>query len=229
VPVRKIPQRQLERWIARALPRIVRRSLKTSLRGVWLQGRLGEGAHVVAANHHSWWDGYLLWLLLRPRPFTLIMDDEGLGRFPFFRRHGLIGCGEVREALRRLERGATLAVFPEGKLRPPGKVSGLHEGAAFFAKAIGVPLVPLAVRVTMRGSQLPEAYLSLGPPLDSARLAREALTEELAGALNGLLHELDDKVLEHDPEAPLPGFELLLPGRGSTHERVAWLERLWRS
>jgi 1-acyl-sn-glycerol-3-phosphate acyltransferase len=227
--VRRTLQRELERWIARALPFVVRRSLKTNLRGVWLQGRLGEGAHVVAANHHSWWDGYLLWLLLRPRPFALIMDDEQLDRFPFFRHHGLIGRSEAREALRRLERGDTLAIFPEGELRPPGHVTGLHEGAAFFAKATGAPLVPLAVRVVMRGAQLPEAYLSIGPPLDSAQLTRKALTQELAGTLKGLLHELDDKVLEHDPEAPLPGFSLLLPGRGSTHERVAWLERLWRS
>lgn len=219
--------------IARALPSLMRRSLRQGLHGVWGRGGLGaSGACVVAANHHSWWDGYLVWLLLERegRSGSLLMDDAQLRRFGFFRHLGVIGRGEVREALRRLARGDALVVFPEGELRPPGRVFGCYEGAAYFAAASGVPLVPVAIRVALRGAQAPEAYLSIGEALGVAKGSdRAGLTRRLEDRLNAMITDTDAAVLEHDPERALPGFERWLHGQRSTHERTAWLEGLWRS
>lgn len=221
----------LRRLIAASLPQLVRRSVQSGLSGVWSRGEpLPPGGLVLAPNHHAWWDGYLAWLFVtrQDRTMSLVMDDLQLGRFAFFRHHGALGRGEPREALRRLARGDALVVYPEGRLRPPGPPGPLQEGAAFFALRAGVPLVPVGVRVVVRGAQRPEAYMSVGAPLAPVG-SRPALTAALGQALRGLLTEVDAAVMQGDPEAPLPDFAPLLAGRRSTHERTAWLERLWTS
>ncbi|MDQ3458891.1 MAG: 1-acyl-sn-glycerol-3-phosphate acyltransferase [Deinococcota bacterium] len=217
--------------IAASLPLLVRRSLGRGLSGVWSKGApLPQGAFVLAANHHAWWDGYLAWLLLscEGRRVALVMDDVQLGRFSFFRHRGAIGRSEPREALRRLTQGDVLVIYPEGALRPPGPPGPLHEGAAFFARQAALPLVPMGARVVVRGAEKPEAYLNVGAALAPGD-SRAALTAALAAALGSLLEEIDGLVARHDPETPLPGFASLLTGTRSSHQRSAWLERLWRS
>jgi 1-acyl-sn-glycerol-3-phosphate acyltransferase len=40
-------------------------SLRGSLRGVYLKGEVPKGPLVLAMNHHSFFDGHLVWLLSR--------------------------------------------------------------------------------------------------------------------------------------------------------------------
>lgn len=227
---------ELQRAIARALPWLVRRSLRRGLRGVWARGdfaALPPGGVLLAANHHSWWDPYLGWLLGRrlQRPLSGLMAAATLERFPFFRSHGALATHEVREALRRLQRGELLLVFPEGGLRAPGPPAALRPGAAFLAARAGVPVYPLALRVLLRGAQRPEAFLTLGAPLTPApagAAGRAAFTRQLARALEAQLRALDAELAAADPEAPPAGFRRWLGGRASTHERTGWAARLWR-
>lgn len=218
----------LEAGLALAAPALMRRALRRGLRGVWalpVPPELPRGGAIVAANHHSWWDGYLGWLL-RERldlPLGVVMGAEQLGRFRFFRRLGALSEREPRAALRRLEAGGWLLLFPEGRLRPPGALGPAEGGLAFFAGRAGVPVLPLALRVVVRGHQRPEAFLSLGDPLppgpELERRWRERLSARLA--------EIDAALAAADPEAPPTGFEPWLAGAASPHERHAWLGRLW--
>ncbi len=218
----------LTRVIAWWVPIIVVGSLRRGLAGVWVrdEGALPEGGAVVAANHHSWWDGYLLFLAARRRrrPFTVLMDERQLARFPFFRPHGAIGAGEVRTALVRLAGGHLVAVFPEAGLKSAGSPTALAPGAAFLARRGRRPLVPVALRVTMRGSQRPEAFVRFGPPLEPDR---PDLAAALAGALADLVQRLDAELAACDPERPPPGYRRWLAGRASTDRRMAWGVRLW--
>ena len=138
---------EIEGWIARSVPLIIRRSLESGLHGVWAKGdwdALPPGGLIIAANHHSWWDGYLLWLVKRRtnRPICLLMEGRQLERFRFFRYWGAIDRREVREALRRLERGDMLFIFPEGRLEPTGKVVNVHRGLEFLATQRRRPHLP---------------------------------------------------------------------------------------
>jgi len=223
--------RDVNAWIGRALPFIVRRSLRRGLHGVWAKGgwaALPEGGVVLAANHHAWWDPYLVWLVGRKlgRPLSGLMLEATLARFPFFRVQGALARTEVREALRRLQRGHLLVVFPEGALSPPGRLKEVREGVAFLAERAEVPIYPLAVRVAMRGAQHPEAFLVLGKEISVG--ARSETLERTKEALNALLDELDGAIVSSPPEAPLPGFVLWSAGARSFHERVAWVGRLLR-
>ena len=87
--LRSLFRDEVEGWIARALPLIIRRSLQKGLHGVWAKGdweALPPGGLVVAANHHSWWDGYLLWLVKKRtgRRICLLMEGASARALPLF-------------------------------------------------------------------------------------------------------------------------------------------------
>lgn len=197
--------------VAAGLRALIRRSVRRELRGVWLRGQLPQGGAVLAPNHHSWWDGYVLgevsWTF--GERANLLMDEVQLARFPFFRSLGVLGAGEVRPALRRAK-SEWLWVFPEGHMNAPGGLGKLRPGAEWLARAAGVPLVPLALRVVLRGQEHPEAYLRIG-----------RFTGNLAGDLAGVLAELDADLAANDPEAPLSGYLRLTCGALSAGERNA--------
>ncbi|MFO7610015.1 MAG: hypothetical protein R6X35_12620 [Candidatus Krumholzibacteriia bacterium] len=75
----------------------------------------------------------------------------------------------------------------------------------------------------VRGGEHPELFVRGGAPLPDGSDAVAA-----DAALAALLARLDaDLAAAVDPEAPVPGYDAWWPGRGSTHERVGWLARLW--
>ena len=223
---------ELERWIVRSMPLIIRRSLRSGLHGVYTQGdwdALPKRGYIIAANHHSWWDAYLVWLIKRrvAQPLGGLMGEAQLSRFRFFRRMGVLSQREVREALRRLERGEAMIIFCEGGIRPAGEVKKVEEGVAFLAQKANVPVYPLALRVVMRGAQHPEALLVLGERLEFIE-DRATLSEEVKVKLNALLQTVDQTLQRANPEVPPPGYEAWLTGPESFHERMGWVARLWR-
>ena len=227
--LREVFRGELERWIARSLPFVVRRSLRRGLHAVWARGMwetLPAGGAVLAANHHSWWDAYLAWLVQQRlgREVSGMMREAQLETFPFFRRLGVISDREVREALRRLSRGHLLFIFPEGALKQTSEVGTLQRGAAFLAQRAEVPIFPLAIRVVMRGAQQPEAVLSLGEKLEPDS---SELLERVGLELNRLLSDIDHDVATARPEEPLTDYTPWLTGRRSFNERVSRLKDFW--
>ena len=190
---------------------LIRRAVRSRLHGVWLRGQIPAGGAVLGVNHHSWWDGYVIgevcWSV-GTRPYVL-MDDANLDRLPFFRNLGVLGAHELRKATRLARAGDLVWVFPEGALCPPSGLCDLKPGAAWLARAAGVPLVPVALRVVLRGQEFPEAFVRFGRP-----------TTNLARDLNAELAALDEDVRAHDPEKPLPGYLRFTSGRASDGERL---------
>lgn len=218
---------RVHRGIAWALPALARRSLARDLAGTWgaWESPPPPAGAVVVVNHHSWWDGYLAWLLARRegRPFAVLVDEDTLRRYPFFRHCGAIGVGSLRLAVRRAAAGAWVFVFPEGRLGPERTLAAFAPGAATIARLARVPVLPVAWRVRLRGGQYPEAYLRGGSVLPDGSGAD---TQRMAVA--SLLQRLDGDLREaSDAEAPLPGYELWLAGRRSTHERASTWRRWW--
>jgi len=210
--------------IAATLPWIVRRSLRSGLQGVWADGPWNElrGGTVLAANHHAWWDAYLVWYLAARHglPLAALMDDAQLARFPFFARHGAIARSRPRELVRRVRGGALGVIFPEGELRAAGPPGPMAQGAARLAVLAEAPLRPLAIRVTLRGAPRPEAFLRLGPILEDP--------QDLDASLARLVGDLDATLAATDPEATPPGVDAWLRGRRGADRRARGFERLWR-
>ncbi|MEM6428386.1 MAG: carotenoid biosynthesis protein [Deinococcota bacterium] len=224
-------KQELDVWIARMLPWVIRRSLRRNLQGVWVRGELTALRHtrplILALNHHSWWDAYGLWLLREKLavPVTTIMADWQLEKFSFFRHEGVISQREIRRAIRAVQAGELLAIFPEGEICPAGQVGELKRGVQFLAERTGAAICPVVMRTVMRGGQYPDMIVDIGTPVTGSS-QEMSLQETLQQAFNNQLAEIDSLVLKNDPEAPLPGFDLWFQGQSSFHTRVGWLAKL---
>jgi len=213
------PAGQQSPWQARALGAGFEQLVRHGLRGVWVRGDLPMGGCVWAANHHSWWDGFVAGTVLRRqrRSAALLMDGDNLSDYRFLTEIGVIPTGHPRRALQSLRDGRVLVIFPEGELRAAGPVAELAPGAGWLARQAPAALVPVAVRVATRGHQYPEALIDIGPPCSPDRLAVE-LAERVAG--------LDAAIAGADPREPVPGFVRVVPGRFSWDERIdRWIKR----
>ena len=198
----------------------LRMTVRGGLAGVWVRGRPPAGPVVWAANHHSWWDPFIAGALLTAagRRMVMLADVANVQQYRFARRIGVVGTDELRAALAAVCGGATLVIYPEGRLLPAGPPGPLAPGAAWSAVRAPAPLCSVAVRVLMRGRQYPEAYVvfsevdASGPlPEVTARL-HERLREDLAHV---------DRLCAHaEPGQPLPGFTRAVRGRRSWDERV---------
>jgi 1-acyl-sn-glycerol-3-phosphate acyltransferase len=193
------------------LDQLVRRNL----RGVWVRGDLPSGAAVWAANHHSWWDWFVALAALRAdgrRDVGVLMDAANIPNAALYERAGAIGAHRLRTAVSTLQVGAVLVVFPEGALRAAGPLGEVRPGARWLAERAGVPLIPVATRVLLRGQQSPEAYLDVGPACEDGDVER---------ALGTRLADLDRELHTADPEQPLDGFRSVVVGVRSMNERFA--------
>lgn len=207
---------------ARALGFGFEQLVRRGLRGVWVRGVLPASGCVWAANHQSWWDGFVAAAVLRKwrRSAALMMDGDNLGDYRFLTSIGVISTKRVRQGLQGLRDGRVLVLFPEGELTPAGPLGKLSPGAAWLARQAPAPLVPVAVRVVARGHQYPEALVDIAPP---------CLPERLSDELGSLVSRLDAELRRGEPREPVPGFERVIAGRPSWDERIdRWSSRVGR-
>lgn len=188
--------------------------VRFSLRGVWVRGEVPDGAVVWATNHHHWWDAFAANAILRTRGLapTVLLSAANLESFGLFRLIDAVPASESHRAVPLLRQGRPLVIMPEGRMVGPGPLGPIRPGAARLADEAGVPLVPVALRVVVRAHQHAEVFVDIGPPVPGAEL-QTAMSAHLAG--------LDDTIASSDPDAPLPGYRLVVGGRRSIHQWVA--------
>lgn len=173
-----------------------------------------EGAAIVAGNHLSFSDHFLMPTILRRR-ITFLAKAEyftgpGLkGRMTaaFFRSAGQIpvdrsgrGAGQaaIEEGLRVLGGGELLGIYPEGTRSHDGRLYKGRVGVAAMALKAGVPVVPCAMVGTFEiqppGRRLPRmgrVTIRFGEPLDFSRFA--GMDEErtvLRAATDEIMHAI---------------------------------------
>ena len=128
------------------------------------------GPVVMAANHVGWIDGPLL-AICSPRPVHALTKQEmfshGMGGF-------LLASGQIpldrfrvdvqaiRIAVRALQEGLAVGVFPEGT-RGAGDMTSPRAGAAYLGLVTGAPVVP----VSFLGTRMPGGSDGSIPPRGS--------------------------------------------------------------
>jgi 1-acyl-sn-glycerol-3-phosphate acyltransferase len=166
---------------------LVNRSAAVIARLAWgVEGRGREhvphtGAALLVANHSSVLDPALI-AGVTPRPLAFLAKAE-LFRIPLFGRliralnaHPVHREGgdpaALRTALRVLEHGGVLLVFPEGTRGPEGVLRPGKAGAGMLAVRSGAPVVPIYVRgsgqALPRGRRFPrlaKVTVTFGAPL----------------------------------------------------------------
>lgn len=129
--------------------------IKIDLRG---QERLPKGAFILAAKHHSWGDGFVMFANV---PNLSFVTGDHLEKIPLLRgilrKLGAIvvdSCGgpEARRALsdRAAEvaaEGRRILIYPEGHLARPGERFRYRTGVYYMARDFDLPVVPVATNL----------------------------------------------------------------------------------
>ncbi|CAM5232238.1 lysophospholipid acyltransferase family protein [Streptomyces avidinii] len=153
-----------------------------------------EGAAIVAGNHLSFSDHFLMPAILRRRITFLAKAEyftgpgvKGRLTAAFFRSAGQIpvdrsgknaGQAALREGLGVLAKDELLGIYPEGTRSHDGRLYKGKVGVAAMALGAGVPVVPCAMVGTFEiqppGKKIPKirrVTIRFGEPLDFARYA----------------------------------------------------------
>ena len=143
-----------EMW-SRGLVRILRRLIGLTYVEIGTENRPSVPALYVA-NHQSAWETLVFNLLV---PHTAIVLKEELYRIPVFgwylKHSAMIGIDRaggasamkklLREARSAVAEGRSVLIFPEGTRRAPHEVAEFHRGVLLLYKALGLPVVPMAL------------------------------------------------------------------------------------
>jgi len=119
-----------------------------------------QGGIIVAANHASWLDAYLVQYALFPHRLTFLMSEifydlpilryyfRAMGARPIRdRTEGRPSVAAIRASLAALEAGEAICVFPEGILSSDGKMAEKGQrGIALLARKTGASVLPLGIR-----------------------------------------------------------------------------------
>ncbi|MFB7173728.1 lysophospholipid acyltransferase family protein [Streptomyces sp. NPDC056254] len=153
-----------------------------------------EGAAIVAGNHLSFSDHFLMPAILARRITFLAKAEyftgpgiKGRLTAAFFRSAGQIpvdrsgkdaGQAALREGLGVLAKGELLGIYPEGTRSHDGRLYKGKVGVAAMALGAGVPVVPCAMVGTFEiqppGKRIPKirrVTIRFGEPLDFSRYA----------------------------------------------------------
>ncbi|GGY87500.1 lysophospholipid acyltransferase family protein [Streptomyces nitrosporeus] len=153
-----------------------------------------EGAAIVAGNHLSFSDHFLMPAMLKRR-ITFLAKAEyftgpgikgkltaaffhSIGQIPVDRSGRDAGQAAIREGLGVLRKGELLGIYPEGTRSHDGRLYKGKVGVAVMAVKAGVPVVPCAMVGTFEiqppGKVVPRirrVTIRFGEPLDFSRYA----------------------------------------------------------
>jgi 1-acyl-sn-glycerol-3-phosphate acyltransferase len=133
------------------------------------------GPYIVAANHANYLDGVVLGAALPRKISFLVMPRvyRATPLHPYFHDHvGSIPInlarpdpGAIRRALRILEDGGVVGIFPEGPFGRSGELVQGQPGVALVALRSGVPVVPAAIAGTFQALVGRRLYIPRRVPL----------------------------------------------------------------
>ncbi|APS22875.1 lysophospholipid acyltransferase family protein [Streptomyces parvus] len=175
-----------------------------------------DGAAIVAGNHLSFSDHFLMPAILKRRITFLAKAEyftgpgiKGRLTAAFFRSAGQIpvdrsgkdaGQAAIREGLGVLDKGELLGIYPEGTRSHDGRLYKGKVGVAVMAITAGVPVIPCAMLGTFEiqppGQKLPkikQVAIRFGEPLDFSRYAG---MEDQKAAIRAVTDEIMYAILE---------------------------------
>jgi 1-acyl-sn-glycerol-3-phosphate acyltransferase len=138
---------------------------------------------IILPNHNTWWDGFFVYFLnshFFQRRLYMMMLEEQLHKYPFFRRLGAYGIipdkpEDVRKTLSYTlkiisethEEGVAVCIFPQGELvswyqQPLNFQRGLEVIARRSVKQI--TYLPLMIRIEYIEEQYPKVFFMFGSP-----------------------------------------------------------------
>ena len=116
-----------------------------------------DGPFIIVANHSSLLDPVILGVSVKPKVIFIaaayLFEIHWLGyllrkanSIPIHRENYTENIGEIKQALKILQKGGVLGIFPEGGVDRQKNNLPIKAGAAFLATSVGVPIVPIRIK-----------------------------------------------------------------------------------
>lgn len=153
---------------------------------------------IFACNHASQVDILVLYQAL-PVEFRFVVKEElfkipvlgfsmrAAGYIPIHRSGGKKAVKSLIEAAKKIRKGASIVIFPEGTRSRDGRLQEFKTGAFMLALKSGCPIVPVAIRGTHdilpKGSLVArpgEVEVIIGRPIEISTKGRKLTREEAA-------------------------------------------------
>jgi 1-acyl-sn-glycerol-3-phosphate acyltransferase len=147
-----------------------------------------EGAAILAPNHESFLDDFMVPLMIRKRRVVMLAKADyfekwytrwffkAAGCIPVRREGGSASAAALAGGIDALQEGKLVGIFPEGTRSPDGRLFRGKTGVARMALEAKVPVIPVAVvgsfeawpynRKMPRGGKV---EIRFGKPLDFSR------------------------------------------------------------
>lgn len=180
------------------------------MRGTWLDKVSGlenlpdVGPAIIASNHASYLD-FLLLSAVSPRQIQFMVGEvfynnlliqksfESMGYIQVVR--GTKGdVSALRKAVRKLDNGNIVAIYPEGRRSMNGELQRARSGVGFLAIETGVPVIPVFIEGTFkawsRHSKFPTPHkctIRIGEPL---RFCKPSNKEQRKECIHAATHEV---------------------------------------
>lgn len=180
-----------------------------------------SGPAILVCNHISGLDPALI-QSLTPRVIVWMMAREYYQMRSlqwFFKLIGAIAVDRggrdtaaIRQALRALDAGRVLGIFPEGRIEKTCELLPFQTGAAMLAVSRSVPVYPAYLDGSQRGNSVLQAYvkpqharIAFGDPLDLSGFSTKdaelrAATNEIQQAVCQLRQIILRQTLEKNPK-----------------------------
>lgn len=168
---------QDEGLIGRLVGGMIRRSVKARFRNVyWMPSDLPEVRPLVfVVNHHSWFDGYIMYHLVTRLGVRCLDWIAEYALFPLFGKVGglpfppdqpEVRASTIRRTIRLMnEESRSLVIFAEGVLHEPPEVLPFGRALDTVLQKTNPTVVPVALRYTFDLHERPEAWIRLGTPI----------------------------------------------------------------
>ncbi len=200
---------------------VVRRYFRREFHAVRINGadrvRHLTGPVIVYANHSSWWDPMICFLLgaeLMPeRRHFAPMDAAALDRYRILKRIGVfpVDLASPRGAVQFLRTGEAALRSPGGTvwITPQGRFADARERPLVFKPGLAAlagrleecAVVPLAIEYTFWNERKPEVLMQIGEPEIVHHGETEDLESRLQRALESAMEQLRTSALQRDPVA----------------------------
>ena len=116
-----------------------------------------DGPFIIVANHSSLLDPVILGVSVRPKVIFIaaayLFEIPWLGyllrkanSIPIYREHNTNNINSIKQALKILQKGGVLGIFPEGGVDRQKDDLPIKAGAAYLATKVGVPIVPIKIK-----------------------------------------------------------------------------------
>ncbi|MGA8489765.1 MAG: lysophospholipid acyltransferase family protein [Terriglobales bacterium] len=215
---------------ARFWSRLIMRTILSPVKVTGLEKIDTSKAHVYAVTHASALDIPVLYVNL-PFEFRILFKKELLS-YPIvgwhLRRSGQVcidqqkptrSIAHIRSAVKSLQAGMPLVIFPEGGRTPDGKIKPFMPGAFYLAIKAQADIVPIALVGTYELLPMntyhikPRALeMRVGEPISTAGYSlreMEALSAKVHQAMDALYYR-GDPAIDHahvGPDAPIRASE----------------------